>query len=459
MDQQAPRPSIDPTELHDQLRIRRILTPLRRFLEIESASGAVLLVCTVAALALANSNWAKPFADFWHTPVILGLGQWRFDRTLEFWVNNGLMTVFFFVVGLEIKRELIGGELNEWRKAALPIFGAVGGMVAPALIYLFINASRPESRGWGIPTATDIAFVVGVMALLGRHVPAGLKIFILALAIADDIGAVLIIAFAYTDHFALGWLLVGLGGIGFVVVMNRAGVRQVGAYFTIGFFIWLAFLKADVHPTVAGVLLGLVTPAAPLVRMNQLGAVAKDAMHRVEGDDDADSGRQRAIMINLASTATEAVSPLERLEAKLHPVVGFIIMPIFALCNAGVALNPNQVTSPIALAVAAGLVIGKPIGIVTFTYLSICLGLARLPSKTSWRHMIGAGCLGGIGFTMAIFIAGLAFPGDPHKQMLSSAKIGVFIGSVISALIGAMVLLTSKVNGTDASTVVSQTIK
>lgn len=458
MDQQAPRPSVRSTPFRDQLPVGRLLTPLRRFLEIESTSGAVLLACTIVALALANSKWATPVADFWHTPLILGFGEWNLNRPLEFWINDGLMTIFFFVVGLEIKRELVAGELSEWRKASLPILGAVGGMIAPALIYLAINNNRPDSRGWGIPTATDIAFVVGVMALLGRRVPAGLKVFLLALAIADDIGAVLVIAFAYTDHFAWSRLLVGLLGFGLVIVMNLAGVRRIGAYVVVGVGIWFAFLKADVHPTVAGVILGLLTPAVPLVRMNHLSALAKETLRRIEGDDDADTARQRAILNNLASTATEAVSPLERLESKLHPVVGFIIMPIFALCNAGVALNFEQIRSPIALAVAAGLVIGKPLGIVTFSYVAVRLGMARLPSQTNWRHMIGAGCLGGIGFTMAIFIAGLAFPGAVHDSRLAAAKIGVFIGSILSALIGAAVLLTSRAAGPEIHTVASPTI-
>lgn len=423
-----------------QLPIRRLLTPLRRFLEIESASGALLLACTVIALVLANSPWAKTITDFWHTPITLGIGQFVFARSLEFVVNDGLMTIFFFVVGLEIKREFVGGELSEWRKASLPIIGAIGGMIAPALIYLMISPAGPPRRGWGIPMATDIAFVVGVMALFGRRVPAGLKIFLLALAIADDIGAVLVIAFAYTEHLVLNWLFAGLGGFVIVTLLNRIGARRIGVYVTMGILIWLAFLNADVHPTVAGVILGLLTPTRPLVPIDELRTVADDSLHRLEDDDFPDSARQRAILGNLAWTTTEAVSPLERVEGWLHPFVGFIVMPIFALANAGVPLEFAQITSPVALAVAAGLIVGKPLGICAFSYLAIRIGIARLPAGANWRHMFAAGCLGGIGFTMAIFIAGLAFSGDLKTTFLPAAKIGVILGSIVSATLGAIIL-------------------
>lgn len=427
--------------LQAKLPVRRLLTPMRRFLEIESASGALLFACTVVALTLANSPWANPFLDFWHTPISVGLGRFTFSRPLEFWVNDGLMTIFFFVVGLEIKREFVGGELSEWRKASLPIVGAVGGMVAPALIYLLLSPGGPPQRGWGVPMATDIAFVVGVMALFGRRVPAGLKIFLLALAIADDIGAVLVIAIAYTEHLDLQWLYVGLGGLAATVIMNWVGVRRIGAYVAVGILVWMAFLNADVHPTVAGVILGLLTPTRPLVPIEELRLVADDAFHRLEGDDIPDSARQRALLGNLAWTSTEAVSPLERIEGWLHPFVGFVIMPIFALANAGVPLEISQIKSPVALAVAAGLILGKPLGIFTFSCVAIQLGIARVPTGSTWRHMLAAGCLGGIGFTMAIFVAGLAFGGELQATLLPAAKIGVFIGSVVSAVLGSLMLI------------------
>lgn len=441
-----PAPAVE--QFQAQLPVRRLLTPLRRFLEIESASGAVLFACTILALALANSPWSRPVYEFWHTPIMIGIGQFRFSQPLEFWVNDGLMTIFFFVVGLEIKREFVGGELSDWRKATLPILGAVGGMVAPALIYLSISPAGPPQRGWGIPMATDIAFVVGVMALFGRRVPAGLKIFLLALAIADDIGAVLVIALAYTGHLDWNALAFGIAGLALTVVMNWIGVRRIGIYVVVGFLVWLAFLNADVHPTVAGVILGLLTPTRPLVPIEELRVVADDAFHRLEGDDLPDSARQRALLGNLAWISTEAVAPLERIQSHLHPIVGFVIMPIFALANAGVKLEIQQITSPVALAVAAGLFLGKPLGIVALSFVAVKLRIARLPSGAGWRHMLAAGCLGGIGFTMAIFVAGLAFSGDLQPLYLPAAKIGVFLGSVASAVVGAIVLVgASKLPG------------
>lgn len=420
------------------LPIRRLLSPMRRFLEIESASGVVLLCCAALAVALANSPWAKPFSDLWHTSIGITIGSFEFHRPLEFWVNDGLMTVFFFVVGLEIKREMVSGELSEWRKAALPIFGAIGGMVAPALIYLLICRTEPMNRGWGIPMATDIAFVVGIMAAFGRRLPVGIKIFLLALAIADDIGAVLVIAVAYSHGVALNWLYIGLGGFVITVVMNLIGVRLFQLYVVAGLVIWCAFLQSEVHPTVAGVILGLLTPSTALIPMHGLREVAQDVLDQTEGDLIADTAHQRALMSNLAWTASESVSPLERLEAALHPIVAFAIMPIFALCNAGIPIEIAALRSPVALAVTAGLVLGKPLGIVSLSYFAVKLGLAKFPTGTTRWHMIAAGCLAGIGFTMAIFVAGLAFSG--HAALLATAKAGIFLGSILSAMIGAGIL-------------------
>lgn len=438
----SPRAPLTPSP-RARLPVRQLLSPLRRFLRVQSAGGLVLLACAAVALGVANSPWAAAYRDFWHTPVVVRVGGFVLDQTLEFWVNDGLMTIFFFVVGLEIKRELVDGELHEFRKAALPVMGALGGMVAPALVYLAFHPSGPAQRGWGVPMATDIAFVVGVMALFGRRVPVGLKIFLLALAIVDDIGAVLVIAVAYTDHLLLTWVYAALAGLVLMLAMRGLGVRPVWLYVAGGAVVWYCCWRAGVHPTVAGVILGLMAPAKPLVKYGSLKSVVEDSLYRLGADETPDSERQQAILEEMAWTASEAIPPLERLERRLHPLVSFLIMPIFALANAGVVIDLSRVTDRVAWAVAAGLVIGKPLGIVAFSWLAVTLRLARLPGGVNWRLMFAAGCLGGIGFTMAIFIAGLAFKSDDAAGYLAAAKFGTLAGSVISAAVGSAVLATA----------------
>jgi NhaA family Na+:H+ antiporter len=417
--------------------VERWLAPFARFLRIEAASGSLLLLCAVAALALANS----PLAERWHalfeTRLAIGVGPYTLDWTLHHWINDGLMTVFFFVVGLEIKREFALGELREPKQAALPIAAALGGMVVPAAIYLALRAGEPDERGWGIPMATDIAFVVGCMAVLGRRVPHGLKVLVLALAIVDDIGAILVIAVGYSDALDGGALAVAAAGFGACALANRIGVRQVAVYVWIGAGIWLALVRSGVHPTVAGVLLGLLTPASAFLPRAGLDTAVARAAARLGQDSLPDPGETQELALELAETVHESVSPLERLEARLHPWVAFAIMPLFALANAGVALDARAVGHPVGLAVAAGLVIGKPIGIALACFASVHLGLARLPTGVHWRHVIAGGCLGGIGFTMALFIAGLALEGE----LLDAAKVGILGGSTLAALLGAALLL------------------
>jgi NhaA family Na+:H+ antiporter len=341
-------------------------------------------------------------------------------------------------VGLEIKRELVDGELREPKKAALPIMAALGGMIAPAGVYLAFQFGREGHAGWGIPMATDIAFVVGFLALLGKRAPLGLKVFLLALAIADDIGAVLVIALFYSTEIAL--LPLGLSAIGFALVLflNRIGVRTVTVYTIIGAAIWLAFLESGIHPTVAGVLLGLITPGSAWLGQTTLREVISEAIDRLDGVDDPPHAPERTkLAAEIKTTAQESVSPLERLETALHPWVAFIIMPVFALANAGVRIEPSAFTEPVALAVAAGLVLGKPLGIVVLSWLAVRAGWASLPTGISWPAMVGAGFLAGIGFTMSLFIAALALSGG----LLDAAKIGVLAGSAVSAIVGMALLV------------------
>ncbi|MBA4067053.1 MAG: Na+/H+ antiporter NhaA [Isosphaera sp.] len=430
--------------------VERWLTPVRRFLHVEAASGIVLLACTVLALGLANSPLAGWFASIWKTKVGLDVGGLRLAGDIgHLVINDGLMAIFFFVVGLEIKRELIAGELREVRKALLPVVAALGGMLAPAAVYLALQWGQPGERGWAIPMATDIAFVVGFLALFGSRVPFGLKILLLTLAIVDDIGAVLVIAVVFTGSLAWGWLGVAALGIALTYGLNRAGVRSVGVYVLVGIVIWAAVYKSGVHPTVAGVLLGLLTPASAWVGDKTFLAVFGGLWDRLRGYGAEDELRH-ADLDQLQFAAREAVSPLHRLEAALHPWVAFGIMPLFALANAGVPLQAAGMGDPVALAVAAGLVVGKPVGIVLFCWLAVRLGLVKLPDGVTWPLLVGGACLAGIGFTMALFINGLAFPAAEFPAREAAGKVGTLIGSAVSAVLGAGIILLAVRRGRSA---------
>jgi Na+:H+ antiporter, NhaA family len=370
----------------------------------------------------------------WHTYVGLEVGSFKLGGELgHFFINDVLMAVFFFVVGLEIKRELVAGELKDPQKAALPVAAALGGMIAPALIYYGLQRGTPGERGWGVPMATDIAFVVGAMALLGPRVPPSLKVMLLSLAIADDIGAVVVIAVFYSTGLSWGWLGAAAGAFALTYALNRVGVRSVAVYVVLGAVAWLSMLESGVHPTIAGVVLGLMTPSAAWVGATDFRLSVADVLGRIDDESIEVEGPEREL---LAFAARESVSPLERLEGFLHPWVGFVIMPLFALANAGVAVKPEQVTSPVATAVAAGLFLGKPAGVLLFSLLAVRVGVAKLPDGVSWAMVTGGGFLAGIGFTMSLFVAGLALSDD----LLAAGKIGTLCGSVASAAVGAAIL-------------------
>ncbi len=354
---------------------------------------------------------------------------------LKHWINDALMVLFFFVVGLEVKRELVVGELREFRLAALPVAAALGGMVVPAALYLLLQWGAPGHRGWGIPMATDIAFVVGCLAVLGPRVPRGLRILLLSLAIADDVGAILVIALGYSHHLNLSALAWGALGIGLVILLPRTGVRSVPLYLLLGAGVWLAFHESGVHATIAGVVLGLLTPARPWVGHGLLARF----VHRLGGllrGDAGLAGERAALLREMEIAAREARSPLERLETALHPWVGFVIMPLFALAKAGVAIRIGAFRDPVATAVMVGLVVGKPLGILLAAWLAVRSGLAKLPAGVSWVVLAAGGVLAGIGFTMSLFIAGLALSQD----LLDAAKIGILSASALAALLG-MILL------------------
>jgi len=428
-------PSMEPLTLPTEP-IDRLLAPLVRFLHIEAASGAVLLLVTAAALGLANSPAADGFLALWKTEVGFRFGEAHVSHSLQHWINDGLMVLFFFVVGLEVKRELVIGELTELRTAALPIAAALGGMAVPAAFYLALQAGEPGAAGWGIPMATDIAFVVGCMALLGDRVPRGLRVLLLSLAIADDIGAILVIAIGYSE--ALHWdaLLLGVGGIAAVSLLARLGVRSFGVYTAMGVLVWIAFHASGVHATIAGVILGLQTPARSQLSTSRMAAYLERAGRILEGD--WDNAPDRAPRVRRFRDATrEMVSPLEYLESLLHPWVAFGVMPLFAVANAGVPFELADLGDPVAVAVGVSLLVGKPIGILASSWAAVKLGLARLPDGVGWGALAGGGMLAGIGFTMALFISGLALSGDT----LDAAKVGVLAASVLAALAGMTTLL------------------
>jgi len=420
--------------------IHRLTKPLSRFLHVEAASGVVLLLCALLALGLANSAIAESFLAIWKTPVGFTLGGFTMEHSLKHWINDGLMAIFFFVIGLEVKREIVLGELREFRSAAFPVAAAIGGMVVPAGLYLALQMGQPGQRGWGIPMATDIAFVVGCMAILGSRVPAALRVMLLSVAIVDDVGAILVIAFGYTEAVQVSWLAAGIVGIALVLLMQRLGVRSIGVYTLVGAATWLGFHESGIHATIAGVALGMLTPARPYLQESLAGTALERATDLLHGGDWQEESHRAEKVGGYRRITREAISPLEYLIYRLHPWVAFGIMPIFALANAGVAFQLNDVVSPVALAILLGLVVGKPAGILLAGWLSIKAGVGQMPEGVRWLHVTGGAFLAGIGFTMALFISGLAFPAD---AALRAAKVGVLVGSLAAVLIGMTILATT----------------
>ena len=426
------------------------MRPFQRFAEIEASGGILLLVCTVAALVWANSPWASVYFSLWQTKLTIGLGDAGLSKALLLWINDGLMAVFFFVVGQEIKRELLVGELASPRKATLPIAAALGGILLPAGIYIALNAGTTGAAGWGIPMATDIAFALGVLALLGSRIPLGLKVFLTALAIVDDIAAVLVIALFYTAEISWISLAVAAGILGLLIAANRTGVRRPLVYAVLGVGLWLAFLQSGVHATVAGVLLAMTIPAQTRLNAGDFLDRGRDLLDQFEAAGKREeivltNEDRQAVLRELETACEQTETPLQRLEHGLHPWVTYAIMPIFALANAGVALGADFTTAlahPVSLGVIAGLIIGKQAGITFFAWLAVRTGLAALPAGITWRHVYGAGWLGAIGFTMSLFIAGLAFGGTP---LLDIAKVGILTASLIAGVIGWILL--SRVDG------------
>jgi NhaA family Na+:H+ antiporter len=429
--------------------ISRLIRPFQEFARIQASSGILLILCTVVALVWANSPWADSYTRLLGTYVTIGADGFSIRETVLHWINDGLMAIFFFVVGLEIKREVLVGELSSFRKASMPIAAAIGGMAVPALLYLLVNRGGPGAAGWGVPMATDIAFALGVLALLGSRVPTALKVFLTAFAIADDIGAVLVIALFYTASINLIALALAFGFLAVAVLANWSGVRSPLVYGLIGLVTWIAFLFSGIHATVAGVLLALTIPASARIDPDTFLQRARDVVTRFEHagvskDGTISMSGERLSAVHTLERAAERVqTPLHRMEHMLIPWVTFCIMPIFALANAGVSLGGvggAGLVAPVPLGILLGLVLGKPLGVTAAVWIAVRLGLGTLPSGVTWRHIHGAGWLGGIGFTMALFIAGLAFP---DAAQLSAAKLGILSASLAAGIVGYLILVRS----------------
>jgi NhaA family Na+:H+ antiporter len=422
-----------------------ILDPIGRFMEKSTTSGLILFASATAALIIANSPWQEAYHHFWHQSFSIGFNDYVLSKTLHHWINDGLMAIFFFVVGLELKREIIGGELRKPKDAIMPIAAAIGGMVFPAAIYLLFNQSGSAADGWGIPMATDIAFALGVIYLLGNRVPTSLKVFLTVLAIADDIGAVLVIALFYTSNIDFASLSVGALFMVVLVLSNLLGVRNTLYYGIVGICgLWLAFLMSGVHATIAAVLAASTIPANVRISENFFNIRLSHLLDKFKAAKPNNmptvSHEQFEILSQIRLTTKYALTPLQRLEHGMHPLVAFVILPIFAFSNAGITLSTNSmddVLSPVALGVMLGLILGKVIGVASGVFVVQQLRIAQLPVGMGWKEVWSVGLLAAIGFTMSLFITELAFPETPY---VAQAKIGILAASVFAGALGFFVL-------------------
>jgi NhaA family Na+:H+ antiporter len=414
---------------------RYVGRPAAEFLKIEPAAGMVLVVCAVLAMLWANSPWAASYETVWSLDIAIGVGDFELHHTLRDWINDGLMAIFFFVVGMEIKSEIVSGELRSVRNAVAPIAGAIGGMAVPALVYAAFNAGGNGSDGWGIPMATDIAFAVGVLALFGSRIPSAAKVFLLTLAIVDDLGAIAVIAVFYTDDLSMPWLAAAGAILALAIGLRLLNVWSAPVYLIVGIALWLATLESGIHATIAGVAMGLVISAKPLLDPNVAHAKAQEL---------AREGLTTEETEQLVRLTRDAQPPTHRLQYQHHPFSSFVVLPLFALANAGVALSGDLLGTAAASTVTAGIVLGlvagKTLGITAAVWVAVKTGAGRLPEGTPWPLMVGIAAVAGIGFTVALFITELAFHGGDTELLTDEAKIGVLVGSVAAALVGSAII-------------------
>jgi len=432
--------------------LERIIRPVEEILRNRPISGILLFLSVITALIWVNFGGADSYHHLWEKRFTINFGDYTIDRNLHHWINEGLMAIFFFVVGLEIKREIILGELSSWKKASLPVAAAIGGMLMPALIYTFFNLGDYGQSGWGVPMATDIAFCLGILSLLGNKVPVSLKIFLTALAIVDDLGAVLVIAFFYTQDLFIYYLEFALLFFGLLLAGNLLGIRNTLFYGILGILgVWISFLNSGVHATLAGVIVAMTIPVKAKINEQKLISQFAKLLDRFKKTKKVRgfyvSEQQGEIIEEIKQTRKKAESPLQKLENSLNPFVSFIVLPLFALANSGVVFGEDlwaSLGSNVSLGIILGLILGKASGIAGFSYLFVKLGISALPKQTNWGVMIGAGIMGGIGFTMSIFISELAFPSE---EVRTHAKMAILMASGLAALLGMLVItLFSKRN-------------
>lgn len=419
----------------DRLLPRAFVRPTLRFMSVEAAGGAVMLAAAVVAVLWANSPWRHGYEQMLATPISVHAGTFvHLDLDLHEWTNEAAMTLFFLLAGLEIKRQVVRGELRDPRRAALPALAALGGMLCPALLFALVNAGHDGARGWGIPMATDIAFAVGVVTLAGRRLPVGARIFILTLAVADDVGGIVVIAVFYSSNVRPAWFVVLAACVALTLVCSALEIRSLVPYLVLGTIAWYSLYQAGVEAAIAGVIFGLLAPTVPFHPPESLSAVLHRLQHRLQDGHDRDDAAF------LARYATETVAPLERIESRLGPWVSFLIVPVFALANAGVRIDTSAVNGRVFAGVIVALVLGKLIGVFAMAWLAVRLGLGRLPSGASWSQMAGLAATAGIGFTVALFVTELSFD-DP--MLTASAKLGVLCASAIAGVVGALLLKLS----------------
>ncbi|MEA2049069.1 MAG: Na+/H+ antiporter NhaA [Campylobacterota bacterium] len=421
---------------------KKVSTPFEHFLHAQTTTGMVLIFMTILALVLANSSFAEAYAHFFHTEVDLEIGSWELGHTIHHWINDGLMAIFFFIIGLEIKREVLVGELSNIKVAILPILAAIGGMLFPALIYISINSGTQGAAGWGIPMATDIAFAISALVLLGKRVPPALVTFLVALAIVDDLGAVLVIALFYTEQIHTIPLLLAGGMFLIMLAFNRFGIHMILPYFIVGLFMWFFMFESGVHATIAGVIAALAIPSKPKRVPGSFRSDAKVLLDEYDSYPMDENGemneRHKAILIKLQDNINDIGTPAARLENDLHLPVALIVIPLFALANAGIAIDfssiATTITTPVSMGIIAGLILGKVLGIFGVVWLAIKLKVATLPQGSTMNQVFGVAFLGGIGFTMSIFVAELAFKGNP--EMIFQAKAGILAASLFAGFFG-----------------------
>ncbi|TDE18024.1 Na+/H+ antiporter NhaA [Dyadobacter psychrotolerans] len=428
--------------------IDQILKPVSKFIHQEFTGGIILFVCVIIAIVWVNSPWAESYHHVWDTKLSVGFSDFSFNQPLHVWINDGLMAIFFFVIGLELKREFMAGELSTFKKASLPMMAALGGMLMPAMIYFVINQGLDSEHGWGIPMATDIAFALALLSMAGSHIPGSVKVFLSALAVADDLGAVLVIAFFYTAHIAYIPLLIA--GLLLVVLMagNLLGVRATLFYLIIGIAVWAGFLFSGVHATIAGVLVAFTMPAR--TKIDEIEYVGKmrhhvaDFENAIPQNGSLTTSEQHQTIEKIKKLSTDAETPLQKIEYALHPWVAFVIMPLFALANSGMHIGSDFFSSlinPVSIGVTVGLLAGKLVGVFSFTWLMVRFKFANLPDRATWNHILGVAMLAGVGFTMSLFVTGLAFN---NPQFVDQSKYGILVASIIAGTSGIFYLRNIK---------------